>query len=84
MNDLGQRWRVLRRLAGLNDVRLHDCRHTWASQGVMNGVGLTTVGRLLGHRRRETTAIYAHLDDGALQDVPLMRRPSCPCHGIPG
>ena len=33
----------------------------------MNGVGLTTVGRLLGHRRRESTAIYAHLDDHALQ-----------------
>ncbi len=33
----------------------------------MNGVGLTTVGRLLGHRKRETTAIYAHLDDGALR-----------------
>ncbi len=35
----------------------------------MNGVGLTTVGRLLGHRQRETTAIYAHLDDGALRDA---------------
>ncbi len=33
----------------------------------MNGVGLTTVGRLLGHRKRCTTAIYAHLDDAALQ-----------------
>ena len=33
----------------------------------MNGVGLTTVGRLLGHRKRRTTAIYAHLDDAALQ-----------------
>jgi len=33
----------------------------------MNGIGLTTVGRLLGHRRRESTAIYAHLDDNALQ-----------------
>ena len=32
----------------------------------MNGVGLPTVGRLLGHRRLETTAIYAHLDDAAL------------------
>ncbi len=30
----------------------------------MNGVG-----RLLGHRQRETTAIYAHLDDGALRAV---------------
>ena len=33
----------------------------------MNGVGLTTVGRLLGHRKGTTTAIYAHLDDAALQ-----------------
>ena len=35
----------------------------------MNGVGLTTVGRLLGHRKRRTTAIYAHLDDAALHDA---------------
>ena len=35
----------------------------------MNGVALTTVGRLLGHRQRDTTAIYAHLDDGALRDA---------------
>lgn len=35
----------------------------------MNGVGLTAVGRLLGHSKRETTAIYAHLDDGALQEA---------------
>lgn len=33
----------------------------------MNGVGLPIVGRLLGHRRLATTAIYARLDDGALQ-----------------
>lgn len=58
MTDLGARWRKLRSLAGLDDVRIHDC---------MNGVGLTTVGRLLGHRRRESTAIYAHLDDNALR-----------------
>ena len=35
----------------------------------MNSVGLTTVGRLLAHRQRETTAIYAHLDDGSLRDA---------------
>ena len=62
-------WVQVRDEAGLPGVRLHDCRHTWASQGVMNGVGLTTVGRLLGHSKRETTAIYAHLDDGALQEA---------------
>ena len=62
-------WCGVREEAGLPGLRIHDCRHTWASQGVMSGVGLTTVGTLLGHRRRETTAIYAHLDDGALRDA---------------
>ena len=57
----------MREDAGLPGLRLRDCRHTFASQGVMHGVGLTTVGKLLGHRRRESTAIYAHLDDVALQ-----------------
>ena len=35
----------------------------------MDGVGLTAVGKLLGHRKRATTAIYAHLDDAALRDA---------------
>ena len=60
-------WCEVREQAGLSGLRIHDCRHTWASQGVINGVGLPTVGRLLGHRRRRTTAIYAHLDDAALR-----------------
>ena len=38
----------------------------------MNGVGLSTVGQLLGHRQRGATAIYAHLDDGALRDVAAL------------
>ena len=62
-------WCGIREEAGLSGLRIHDARHTWASQGVMNGVGLTTVGRLLGHRKRRTTAIYAHLDDAVLQDA---------------
>ena len=62
-------WCGIREEAGLPGLRIHDARHTWASQGVMNGVGLTTVGRLLGHRKRRTTAIYAHLDDAALHDA---------------
>ena len=62
-------WTGVREKAGLPDVRIHDLRHSFASQGVMNGVGLPTVGRLLGHRRRSTTAIYAHFDDATLQDA---------------
>ena len=62
-------WCDVREQAGLSGLRTHDCRHTWASQGVINGVGLPTVGGLLGHRRHRTTAIYAHLDDAALRDA---------------
>ncbi len=47
--------------------------HTYASQGVMNGVGLTAVGKLPGHRRRETTAIYAHMDDAAQVGTVIAR-----------
>ena len=39
-------WRAIREEAGLPGLRIHDARHTWASQGVMNGVGLTTVGEV--------------------------------------
>ena len=63
MNDLGRRWGVLRRLAGLDDVRLHDCRHTYASHAVMSGLDLYTVGRLLGHADTASTERYAHLAD---------------------
>ena len=62
-------WVGIREEAGLPGLRIHDTRHIWASQGLMNGLGLTTVGRLLGHRKRRTTAIYAHLDDATLHDA---------------
>ena len=62
-------WTGVREKARLQGVRIHDLRHSFASQGVMNGVGLPTVGRLLGHRRRATTAIYAHFDDSTLQNA---------------
>lgn len=54
---------------GLHGLRLHDARHTYASKGVMHSVGLAAVGKLLGHRNRAATSIYAHLDDTALCDA---------------
>ena len=65
-------WTGVREKAGLQGARIHDLRHSFASQGAMNGVGLPTVGRLLGHRRRSTTAIYAHFDDATLQDAATL------------
>ncbi len=61
MKDLGLRWQKLRGLAGIDDVRIHDCRHTFASHAVMSGLDLYTVGRLLGHADVASTERYAHL-----------------------
>ena len=59
-------WRAACEDAGLGRLRLHDLRHTAASQAVMAGENLPLVGRLLGHRRHRTTAGYAHLADSHL------------------
>lgn len=45
----------------LSDVRLHDLRHTFASFAVADGASLFLVGKVLGHRDQETTALYAHV-----------------------
>ena len=69
MTDLGPRWQKLRALAGLDDVRIHDCRHTLASHAVMSGLDLYNVGRLLGHADTGSTERYAHLADGHVRDA---------------
>ena len=56
-------WYRARQEAGIEDVRLHDLRHTHASHAVMNGVPVPVVARLLGHADVRTTLRYAHLGD---------------------
>ena len=60
-------WHRARKEAGLNDVRLHDLRHTVASQAVARGVPLSTVARMLGHADPVMTLRYAHVGDRDLQ-----------------
>ena len=54
-------WYRVRREAGIEDVRLHDLRHTVASQAALNGVPLPVVARLLGHSSVRMTLRYAHV-----------------------
>lgn len=65
--NLQKPWRRIRALAGLDDVRIHDLRHSFASIAINSGASLAMVGQLLGHTRPETTARYAHLADDPLR-----------------
>lgn len=66
-HDLKKPWSHIRRAANLEDVRLHDLRHTHASIGAGVGLGLPIVGGLLGHKATQTTQRYAHLADDPLR-----------------
>ena len=59
--DIRRAWARIARAAGLEGVRLYDLRHTFASAALGAGVSLDVVGRLLGHRKAQTTLRYAHL-----------------------
>jgi integrase len=59
--DVQGPWELVRKSAGIEDVRIHDLRHTFASRAVALGQGLPTIGKLLGHTQTQTTARYAHL-----------------------
>ena len=59
--NLQKPWRRIRKSAGLDDVRLHDLRHSFASFAVAGGMSLPMIGALLGHSQPQTTHRYAHL-----------------------
>jgi site-specific recombinase XerD len=54
---------------GLDDVRIHDLRHTYASILVSSGASLPMIGALLGHTQPQTTQRYAHLHDHPLREL---------------
>ncbi|MEM6499965.1 MAG: tyrosine-type recombinase/integrase [Pseudomonadota bacterium] len=61
LTDVQRPWRRLRKHAGLDDLRIHDLRHSFASDALQLGQDLTMIGKLLGHTQIQTTARYAHL-----------------------
>lgn len=56
-------WAHFRRSVALDDVRLHDLRHTYAAYAAGAGVSLPQIGALLGHKHPQATARYAHIAD---------------------
>ena len=61
--NLQKPWKRLREQAKLQDVRLHDLRHSFASVAASSGISLPMIGALLGHNSPQSTARYAHLYD---------------------
>ena len=61
LTDIQKPWRRIRSRAELEDVRIHDLRHSFASRALALGESLPMIGKLLGHTQVQTTARYAHL-----------------------
>ena len=67
LNDIKKSWASVARKAGLEGVRLHDLRHSFASILVSQGASLPLIGQMLGHTQTQTTSRYAHLFDEPLR-----------------
>ncbi|MES0827709.1 tyrosine-type recombinase/integrase [Ruegeria sp. SCP11] len=65
--DLQKPWRRISKSAGLNDVRIHDLRHTNASNAGSSGMPIQMVGWFLGRIQIQTTMRYAHLADSPVR-----------------
>ena len=59
--SIDKAWKYLKKDAKIENFRMYDCRHTFASNLVMRGIDLYTVSELLGHSSVEMTKVYAHL-----------------------
>ena len=69
VTDLQACWERIRGAAGLEDVRIHDLRRSFASVGAAPGDSMLIIGALLGHSSPKTTARYTHLSDHPLKSA---------------
>jgi len=67
--EVKAQWRKVCRAAGIEGVRMHDVRHSYASVLASAGLSLPVIGALLGHTQPATTARYAHLMDDPLREA---------------
>jgi site-specific recombinase XerD len=67
VQEIRRFWARIQKEVGIEDVRIHDLRHTFASLLVSGGASLEMIGKLLGHSQMQTTQRYAHLMDSPLR-----------------
>ncbi len=69
LTEISRVWYAVRAAAELEDVRLHDLRHSFASVSASSGGSLLLIGKLLGHKDTATTSRYAHLLDDPIREA---------------
>ena len=84
MRNLNDPWKVVCGRAQLKDLRIHDCRHSYASRALALGESLPMIGRLLGHTQVETTARYAHLAKVSVRESAVRVSDSIGRYVLPG
>ena len=62
-------WSAIRVKANLPGLRIHDLRHSFASEAINSGASLFLTGSVLGHRQAATTQRYAHLQSSPVRAV---------------
>jgi integrase len=62
-------WIAICKSARIEGLRTHDLRHSFASQAASQGIGLYTIGGLLGHKKASTTQRYSHLTSDHLREA---------------
>lgn len=67
MTSIRSFWAAICKRTGIEETRIHDLRHTFASLLVSAGESLPIIGALLGHTQAKTTSRYAHLLDDPLR-----------------
>ena len=72
LEDVKRFWEKIKKEADIENVRIHDLRHTYASHLVSSGLSLSIVGKLLGHTQASTTQRYAHLADEPLRQATAL------------
>jgi integrase len=70
--NIQKAWTRIRKRAGLDDVRIHDLRHSFASVGAVGGLSLLMIGKLLSHKEQSTTEKYAHLFGDPIKEASNM------------
>lgn len=67
--NIEDKWRKALRIAGIEDFRFHDLRHSAASYLAMNGATMHEIAEILGHKTLHMVKRYAHLSEAHTSDV---------------